>query len=165
MQIANYNDIKVLQEFTVFFYLADGQAMEFKPNAEIKHLWNYINKTHNIYSLHIFTVFLLHVSMFLYSTIIGEKLCALCCVIVGGFDQRSNANIVHLVGAIIEVLIRWEFAEWNASKRQQVTRKLKESTLLLTSSCMQLLFVSLLNNEFCHIFEWFISYKGVLIRS
>ena len=41
------------------------QGQRVKPKTAIKYLSNYPNKMRNIYSLHIFTVFLLHVSMFL----------------------------------------------------------------------------------------------------
>jgi hypothetical protein len=65
IQIANYNDIKLLAIGCSCVYVAEEETKNVKPKAVIKHPSNYTNKMHNNYSLHIFTVFLLYVSVFL----------------------------------------------------------------------------------------------------
>jgi hypothetical protein len=65
IQTTNYNYIKLLAIGHSLLYTEKEEATNFKSKAAIKHLSNYTNKMHNIYSLQIFTVFLLDVSMFL----------------------------------------------------------------------------------------------------
>ena len=48
IQIANYNDIKLLAIGHSCFYVAKEETKDFKPKAAMKYCSNYTNKMHNI---------------------------------------------------------------------------------------------------------------------
>lgn len=75
-----------------------------------QNFFNYTNQMHNIYSLHIFTVFLLHVLVLL-TTSPGRTLCPLlqttCCyaAIIYGY---CSSYVVNIKGVLSLVIYEWE---------------------------------------------------------